>query len=84
MSDLISREALIAEINRIGGHWLSGWDTAGVLSLASRIPAVDAIPVVRCKDCGHHEKCHIESLFEDWGIENPYCCIGELEGRKCG
>lgn len=51
MADLISREALIAEINRIGGHWLSGWDTAGVLSLASRISAVDAVEVVRCKDC---------------------------------
>lgn len=44
----------------------------------------DAVEVVRCKDCGHHERCHIESLLVDWGIENPYCCIGELEGRKCG
>lgn len=50
-NDLISRSALIAEIQRIGGHWHSGWETAGVLSLAERIPAVDAVEVVH----GYHE-----------------------------
>ena len=56
MSDLISRSALIAEINRIGGHLYSEWETAGVLSMAERIPAVDAVKVVRCKDCIHWNK----------------------------
>ena len=53
MADLISRQALIAEINRIGGHLYSDWETAGVLSMARRIPAVDAVEVVRCQHCIH-------------------------------
>lgn len=44
--DLISREALIKEIRRIGGHNLCEWETIGVLAMAERIPAVEAEPVV--------------------------------------
>ena len=79
MADLISREALIAEINRIGGHWLSGWDTAGVLSLASRISAVDAVEVVRCEDCDvPHNKWTGCPMLN--GLVTPpdfYCGFGE-------
>lgn len=88
MADLISREALIAEINRIGGHWLSEWDTAGVLSLASRISAVDAVEVVRCKDCkrcdGFPEPDNIQPLevgickFNMRAVEpNDFCSYGK-------
>lgn len=56
MDDLISRSALLAEIKRIGGQPFSDWDTMGVLALAERIPAVDAVEVVRCKDCKHAGK----------------------------
>lgn len=85
MSDLISREALIAEINRIGGHWLCGWDTAGVLSLAHRISAVDAVEVVRCKDCRHWSNYTLScdmllsggsTEHVNW-YENDFCSYGE-------
>lgn len=58
MDDLISRSALLAEIKRIGGQPFSDWDTMGVLALAERIPAVDAVAVVRCIDCRYSKTCN--------------------------
>ena len=49
MSDYISREALIKEVNSCSTHWLNEWDTLGVLAAIDRIPAADVRPVVRGK-----------------------------------
>ena len=43
--DLISRQALIAEIMRRGIY------PPGVRHAIENAPAIDAVPVVRCKDC---------------------------------
>ena len=46
MSDLISREALLKDISRIGGFPWSEWETAGVFDIVNKQPSVDAAPVV--------------------------------------
>ena len=80
MADLIDRQALIAEINRIGGHWLSGWDTAGVLLMAHRIPTIDAVEVCRCQNCIHSEP--LERNCEINSTAYMHCKIGRGEEEK--
>ena len=47
---------------------------------------VDAVPVVRCKDCRHMERslygryCHIWGMYNGYG-DDGFCCYGE---RKDG
>jgi hypothetical protein len=54
------------------------------------VPAVDAVEVVRCKDCKHGEiddpdfpdqyYCH-EGC--GWNNEDFFCCYGERREEKC-
>ena len=40
-------------------------------------PTVDAVEVVRCKDCVSHGNCDSERVFTFYcGISNPFCCAG--------
>ena len=46
---------------------------------AKNMPTIDAVPVVRCKDCKHYN-AGFECLREGYGIEYPqdwYCADGE-------
>lgn len=90
-NDLISRSALLAEIKRIGGQPFSDWDTMGVLALAERIPAVDAVEVVRCKDCEKWKKKEETWLCWNFGYcsecmmdchGDHFCSYGERRGEK--
>lgn len=38
---LIDKDVLIKEINKIGGHLYSDWDTAGVLNLIYKQPIIE-------------------------------------------
>ena len=41
-------------------------------------PTVDAVEVVRCKDCIDHDRCEVEDLLVKLlRIENAYCAAGE-------
>ena len=70
MSDLISREALMKfpirkdHYDRVNGSekFVSGVEA--VLEYAENLPAVDAEPVVRCKDC---------AFYIPWGDERKIC-----------
>ena len=47
-------------------------------------PTVDAVEVVRCKDCRHMEKSQYGRYCQIWGMYNGhgddgFCCYGELE-----
>ena len=62
--DLISRKALIAEYDRV--HVGA---PGGARKLMADAPAVDAVPVVRCKDCIHakpvmHRGEPLEDIFK--------------------
>ena len=72
MSDLIERQAAI---NAVG---LTTW--AG--SRISRLHAIDAVPVVRCKDCIHNSlNRRSGNAFCEFGIGlfqlNDFCSRGE-------
>ena len=46
-----------------------------------KFPTIDAVPVVRCRDCEIHGHCATEDVFSFSGISNPFCCAGK---RKDG
>ena len=45
-------------------------------SLANRVPAVDAVEVVRCKDCKHGMKSHLQPPYE----EKTHLCRHDWNG----
>ena len=48
---LIDADALKAHIKGASSHYFNEWSTIGVLSAVDKQPTIDAVPVVRCKDC---------------------------------
>lgn len=58
MADLIHREALRNALYDADAITMKG------VSILNGFPAVDAVPVVRCKDCKH---------YRDWGNGNLVC-----------
>ena len=76
---LIDANALIAEYDRvhIGAP-------GGARKLMEDAPEVDAVEVVRCKDCKHYE-CHKRKIYEncvrDYRLvptkPNDFCSYGE-------
>lgn len=68
MSDLIDREALIKSI------WLSD-RTVDICQKIERAPAVDAVPVVRCKDCKKRNTSMCHAGHEQ--VDMDYCSHGE-------
>ena len=59
-----------------------------VLRLIEQAPTIDAVPVVRCKDCKHWKPCagsteHVKCC--EWAGymigENGYCVYGEVKGH---
>ena len=48
-----------------------------VLEWIDKAPTIDAVEVVRCKDCVSHGNCDSERVFTFYcGINNPFCCAG--------
>jgi hypothetical protein len=52
-----------------------------VKSILKDAPTIDAVPVVRCKDCYLHGECMTEDAFHWSGIQNPYCAAGKKAGE---
>lgn len=82
MGDLISREATVS-ILRARADMALG-DVKDVASffdycanMIEKIPVVDAVPVVRCRDCVSHGKCITEQFFEFCGKHDGFCCVGK-------
>ena len=67
--ELIDRQALKDYVNSLSTHPLNEWDTWGVLSAINKQPTIDAVPVVRCKDCVYYHKAHVKL---DDGTELDY------------
>ena len=77
MSDLISREALIEKVKEDRWGWFS---KELILSMLEDAPTVDAVEVVRCKDCvSFNERHHTcRSLYlAGQTIVNGYCFNGQ-------
>ena len=65
-NDLISRSALIDQLERLATHE-DAWRQSCILGIVRTIdkaPAVDAVEVVRCKDCKHGIWDEDEGMFQ--------------------
>lgn len=73
---LIDANELMKEANADGAY---GYVDAKQIADA---PTVDAVEVVRCKDCRHMEKSQYGRYCQIWGMYNGhgddgFCCYGE-------
>ena len=55
------------------------------ISDIAKAPTIDAVEVVRCKDCRHMEKSQYGRYCQIWGMYNGhgddgFCCYGERKG----
>ena len=69
---LIDAAAMLMDAVRISGPDTGdGWSNWGVYALIERQPAIDAVPVVRCRECAY---CHEEMPNALWcqGRGSPY------------
>ena len=97
MSDLISSSALIKrirdyadEVGCIRGEYELANGILKSISVVEEAPAVEAKPVVHCKDCEHwgtgvageteHVKCCEYGKYLVG--ENGYCCYADMRGEK--
>lgn len=74
---LIDAEAFAAELKRKDlDLWLQGW---GELRDVERQKTVDAVPVVRCKDCMYCKDNTCYTTLGLFGMVKPwdYCSYGE-------
>lgn len=60
-------------------HFINGIES--VMEYAELLPTVDAVPVVRCKDCKHHYDCGVH-FCNRLGMDCPddsdfFCSYGE-------
>lgn len=85
MSDLISRSALLEELNDTKYAWQ---DYDAVEGALRNIPAVDAAEVVKCRDCFYWMKAKVNRngnlVCPKSGMEilaTDYC--SKAEKRKC-
>lgn len=64
-NDLISREAMKKLFARV--KWVNKADGEAAVYLVESAPAVDAVEVVRCKDCKYYKKgsCELHSVWPD-------------------
>lgn len=76
--DLISRSALLAEYDRV--HVGA---PGGARKLMQDAPTIDAVPVVRCKDCknyafdGIYYHCKEMGFYSNNRERNEFCSYGE-------
>lgn len=75
-NDLISREAMKKLFARV--KWVNKADGEAAVYLVESAPSVDAVEVVRCKDCVSHGNCLTEDTFRIARIDTPYCCGGKV------
>ena len=79
MARLIDADALLAEYDR-----QHEGEPGKARKLIEDAPTVEAVEVVRCKDCRHMEKSQYGRYCQIWGMYNGhgddgFCCYGELE-----
>lgn len=84
MSDLISRKSALNALK----SYCNGCDNYNGVRCGSclidnaiiavdAVLSVDAVPVVRCRDCVMHGNCLTEKVFEFCGKHDGFCCVGK-------
>ena len=94
MNDLISRQTAIKAVHDAFDECLV-WDESGectaneVERILDELPTIDAVPVVRCRDCVHFamfknsvKKVGICKIGYGYCIENDFCSFGERKDEQ--
>ena len=86
MANLIDRDSLMAQLEDRQAFLVKEWGyrdhyTRGFEEAVDKVgnaPVVDAVEVVRCEVCKHHDHFEVETFLRYVDrIENPYCAAGE-------
>ena len=82
---LIDADAFLKYILAAGiGKTIIEYSESDIGNMIRKRPTIDAVPVVRCKDCKHHEDEEIGMVYcpnalGGWVAENWFCADGERE-----
>ena len=77
----------------VASRWMEQNEAYMDAEILRAIPTVDAVPVVRCKDCIHYDLGVCLKIYSDgnaqkdsWQSRNPndFCSYGEKNGGECG
>ena len=89
---LIDANALLRHKRKMSGADFGGefWDEAVLASDIKNAPTVDAVPVVRCKDCKHWHKDTVFCGYMPYGeaservnwYADDFCSYGERKEDK--
>lgn len=92
MARLIDADAVIRHKRKMSGADFGGefWDEAVLASDIKNAPTIDAVPVVRCKDCKHWHKDTVFCGYMSYGeaservnwYANDFCSYGERKEDK--
>lgn len=80
MTRLIDADALIEAMNKFSNA--TGEDMTHGIFYAHIAPTIDAVPVIRCKDCKYGErwapdKCYCNGFLNAWVDEDDFCAWAE-------
>lgn len=76
ISDCLSRSDAIADFEKCNRE-NPVWTSQRVKTLLMRIPTVDAVPVVRCRDCTHYNGHWNCDYFDSAVLDDDFCSYGE-------
>ena len=92
MTRFIDANALLRHKRKMSGADFGGefWDEAVLASDIKNAPTVDAVPVVRCKDCKHWHKDTVFCGYMPYGeaservnwYADDFCSYGERKEDK--
>ena len=78
----IDADALMKDILTAGiGKTIIEYSESDIGNMIRKRPTIDAVPVVRCRDCKYHNKppCPMRLSF-NWNGDNDFCSYGERKG----
>lgn len=88
-NDLISRDELLKKLDRIERGCARPWNLVivSLKEIVLKMPAIDAVQVVQCKDCKFYVKgsCNLHSIWADEYSsgydcrpdDDDFCSLGE-------
>ena len=79
---LIDADALVERTEILDDVFVVNWTTKKVQSLINAAPTIDAVPVVRCKDCEHNVANMETDPWDDTDYEDIVCLHWMSDG--CG
>lgn len=90
MTRLIDADRLLTDRMKSKYYHLPNGDTAIPIIDIEHAPTIDAVEVVRCKDCKHQEHCHEtvshtkfhDGFKEHWSEPIEWCSRGERKGGE--